>query len=100
MYFAIIANDTYPDETCTSNIFFVKPTLRQLYDKFGDPEDMKGRYYRWSVLVKKITNFQSIDHVSSLQYEEDAWTEDDYITGGDGYLYEEHEQKLTEQEKE
>ena len=100
MYFAIIANDAYTDETYTTDVFFVRPTLNQLYDKFGDPEDMQGRYYKWSILVKKITNFQSIDHVSSLQFSEDAWPDDDYIECGDGYLYEEHEQRLTHKEKE
>ena len=100
MYFAIIAKDLYPEKTYTSDIYYRRPTLKQLYDKFGTPADMKGRYYKWSVLVKKITNFQSIDHVSSLQYEDDAWVADDYVIGGDGYLYEEHEQRLTQKEKE
>ena len=100
MYFAIIANDAYPDETYTTDIFFTKPCLQQLYDKFGDPEDMQGRYYTWSILVKKIDNFKEVRHISSLQYTEDAWPDDDYVTGGDGYLYEEHEKRLTHKEKE
>ena len=100
MYFAIIANDNYPEETYTSNIYFVKPTLTQLYDKFGEPEDSRSSYYKWTILLKKITNFKEVSHVSSIQYSEDGWFADDYVVGGDGYLYEEHKQKLTRKEKE
>ena len=100
MYFAIIANDRYPDETYTTDIFFVKPSLQELYDKFGEPEDMQGRYYSWSILVKKIFNFKEIKHVASIQYTEDAWPSDDYVAGGDGYLYNEHEKRLEQKEQE
>ena len=100
MYFAIIANDNYPEETDTSDIYFVRPALSQLYDKFGDPEDMHNNYYKWSIFVKKITNFKVISHISSLQYSEDGWFSDDYVVGGDGYLHEEHKQRLTRKEKE
>lgn len=100
MYFAIIANDNYPEETYTSDIYYRRPTLSQLYDKFGDPEENKGRYYKWCVQVKKITNFQSIEYISGLEYSEDGWYTDDYVVGGDGYLYEEHKQRLTRKEKE
>ena len=100
MYFVIIANDTYPDETYTSDIYYRQPTLQQIYDKFGDAEEMKGLYYKWSILVKKITNFQSISHVSSLQYEEDGYCDEHYVVGGDGYLKQQHEDRLEEQEQE
>jgi len=100
MYFAIIANDNYPEETYTSDIYYRRPTLSQLYDKFGDPEENKGRYYKWCIQVKKITNFQSIDYIAGLEYSEDGWFSDDYVIGGDGYLHEEHKQKITHQEKE
>ena len=92
MYFAIIANDNYPDETYTSDIYYRRPTLQQLYDKFGDPEEMHSNYYKWSIMVKKITNFKLIEHISSLEYSEDGWREDGYVIGGDGYLHEEHKQ--------
>ena len=95
MYFAIISNDSYPGETDLSDIFFVKPSLRQLYDIFGNPDDMKSRFYTWTILVKQITNLKSIEHVSSLQYSEHGWDDDDYIIDGDGYLYEEHKTNST-----
>ena len=44
MYFAIIANDAYPDETYTSDIYYRRPNLKQLYEKFGVPEEMHQRY--------------------------------------------------------
>ena len=100
MYFAIISNDQYPDETYTSDIYFVKPTLNQLYDNFGDPEDMQQRYYRWCVQVKKITNFKEVHHVAGLFYQEDAWPDDDYVTGGDGYLMDQHQERLTHKHQE
>ena len=100
MYFAIISNDQYPDETYTSDIYFVKPTLPQLYDKFSGPEDMCNSYYKWSISVKKITNFNVISHISSLHYGEDGCFSDDYVVGGDGYLHEEHKQNLTLKENE
>ena len=100
MYFAIIANDRYPDETYTTDIFFVKPRLQELYDKFGEPEEMQSRYYSWSILVKKISNFKEVNHVASIQYTEDAWPDDDYVTGGDGYLYNEHEERLKQKNAE
>lgn len=102
MYFAIISNDHYPEEAYTSDIFFVKPTLTQLYDKFGDPEDMQSRYYRWCVQVKKILNFKEIHHVAGLEYQEDAHHDDDFVVNGDGYLMDQHKERLTHkyQEKE
>ena len=100
MYFAIIANDAYPDETCTSDIYYRRPTLKQLYDKFGDAEDNKGRYYKWSIIIKKITNFQSIGHVATLEFSEDGYHDEDYVVGGDGYLKQQHKQRLTQQQKE
>ena len=100
MYFAIISNDAYPEETYTSDIYFIKPTLGQLYDKFGDPEEMQGRYYKWCVQVKKITNFQSIDYVSGLEYSENGHYDDDYVIGGDGYLMNQHEERLTHKHQE
>ena len=96
MYFAIISNDNYPEETYTSDIYYRRPTLSQLYDKFGDPEENKGRYYKWCIQVKKITNFQSIDYVSGLEYSEDGYHDDDYVVGGDGYLKEQHKERLEE----
>ncbi len=100
MYFAIISNDSYPEETYTTDIFFVRPTLSQLYDKLGDPEDMHGRYYKWCLQVKKITNFKSIDYISGLEYSEDAHPSDDYVMGGDGYLKQQHEDRIEEKEQE
>ena len=100
MYFAIISNDNYPEETYTSDIYYRRPTLAQLYSKFGDPEDMCGRYYKWSIMVNKINNFQSIDFVSDLTFSEDGREDYDYITTGEGYLYEEHKQRLAQQQKE
>ena len=96
MYFAIISNDHYPEETYTSDIYFVRPTLSQLYDKFGDPDDMKGRYYKWCVQVKKITNFKQIHHVSGLEYSEDGHPDDEHVVGGDGYLLVQHKERLEE----
>tara|TARA_B100000674_G_C37841126_1_gene915371 strand:- start:277 stop:597 length:321 start_codon:yes stop_codon:yes gene_type:complete len=100
MYFAIISNDHYPEETYTSDIYFIKPTLGQLYDKFGDPEDMQGRYYKWCVQVKKIENFKEVHHVAGLEYSEDGHYDDDYVIGGDGYLMDQHEERLTHKCKE
>ena len=100
MYFAIIANDAYTDETYTSDIYYRRPTLQQLYDKFGDPEDMNGRYYKWSIIVNKINNFQSIDSVSELSFSEDGREDHDYVTTGNGYLYSQHEERLAQQQKE
>ena len=100
MYFAIIVNDSYTDETCTSDIYYRRPTLKQLYDKFGDAEDNKGRYYKWSIIIKKITNFQSIGHVATLEFSEDGYPDEDYVVGGDGYIHEEHRQRLTQQQQE
>ena len=98
MYFAIIANDAYTDETYTSDIFYRPPTLKQLYDVFGCPDEMKNRYYKWSILIKKISNFKSISHVSSLQYQEDGYPDEGYVVGGDGYLLNEHKELLNEKE--
>ena len=100
MYFAIISNDAYPDETYTSDIYFVKPTLSQLYDKFGDPEDMQGRYYRWCVQVKKIENLKEIHHVAGLEYQEDAHHNDDFVVSGNGYLMDQHQERLTHKQQE
>jgi len=100
MYFAIISNDAYPDETYTSDIYFIKPALSQLYDKFGDPEDMQSRYYRWCVQVKKITNFKEINHVAGLEYQEDAHHDDDFVVSGDGYLMDQHQERLTHKQQE
>ena len=100
MYFAIIANDAYPDETYTSDIYYRRPTLKQLYDKFGDAEDNKGRYYKWSIIIKKITNFQSIAHVATLDFSDDGYPDEDYVVGGDGYIHEEHKQKITQKDQE
>jgi hypothetical protein len=100
MYFAIIANDAYPDETYTSDIYYRRPNLNQLYEKFGVPEENKGRYYKWCVQVKKITNFQSIDHVAGLEFSEDGYPDEGYVVGGDGYLHDEHKQRLTQQQQE
>ena len=94
MYFAVIANDAYPDETYTSDIYYRPPNLRQLYAKFGDPEEMHQRYYKWCILIKKITNFQSIDHVAGLEFSEDGYPDEDYVVGGDGYLLNEHKELL------
>ena len=99
MYFAIISNDHYPEETYTSDIFFTIPMLNQIYDKFGEPEEMQGRYYKWCVQVKKINNFKEIHHVSSLEYSEDGYHDDDYVIGGDGYLIEQHKTRLSEWQK-
>ena len=100
MYFAIIANDAYPDETYTSDIYYRRPNLKQLYEKFGDAEEMKGRYYKWSIIIKKITNFQSIDHVAGLDFSEDGYPDENYVVGGDGYIHEEHKQKITQKDQE
>ena len=97
MYFAIIANDNYPEETYTSDIYYRRPTLKQLYDKFGDPGDMVGCYYKWSIIIKKISNFRDIDHVAALEYSEDGYLADDYVIGGDGYICEEHKQRLADE---
>ena len=99
MYFAIISNDHYPEETYTTDIYFVRPSLSQLYDKFGDPDDMKGRYYKWCVQVKKITNFKEVHHVSSLEYSEDGWADDEHVIGGNGYLLDQHKERLEEWQK-
>ena len=96
MYFAIISNDHYPEETYTTDIYFVRPTLSQLYDNFGEPEEMKGRYYKWCIQVKKISNFKSIYHESGLEYSEDGHYDDDYVVGGDGYLSDQHKERLDE----
>ena len=98
MYFAIIANDAYPDETYTSDIYYRRPNLKQLYEKFGVPEENKGRYYKWCVQVKKITNFQSIVHVAGLEFSEDGYPDEGYVIGGDGYLMNEHKELLNEKE--
>ena len=98
MYFAIISNDNYPEETYTTDIYYRPPTLQQLYDKFGYPEENKGRYYKWYVGVKKITNFQSIDHVAGLEFSEDGYPDKGYVVGGDGYLLNEHKELLNEKE--
>ena len=100
MYFAIISNDNYPEETYTTDIYYRRPTLSQLYDRLGNPEENYGRYYKWCLQVKKITNFQSIDYISGLEYSEDGYPDDDYVIGGDGYLHEEHKQRLTQQQQE
>ena len=100
MYFAIISNDAYPEETYTTDIFFVKPTLDQLYDKFGNAEENQGRYYKWCIQVKKITNFQSIDYVSGLEYSENGYHDEDYVVNGDGYLMDQHEERLTHKQQE
>ena len=100
MYFAIISNDAYPDETYTSDIYFVKPTLSQLYNNFGDPEDMQGRYYKWCVQVKKITNFKEIHHISGLEYSEEYYRDEDYVVNGDGYLMDQHKERLTHKHQE
>ena len=98
MYFAIIANDAYPDETYTSDIYYRRPNLKQLYEKFGVPEEMHQRYYKWCILVKKITNFKSIDHVAGLEFSEDGYPDEGYVVGGDGYLLNEHKELLNEKE--
>ena len=100
MYFAIISNDNYPEETYTTDIYYRRPTLSQLYDRLGDPEENYGRYYKWCLQVKKIINFQSIIYISGLEYSEDGYHDDDYVVGGDGYLQEEHKQRLTHKQQE
>ena len=60
---------------------------------------MQGRYYKWYIQVKKIVNFKEVCHVSGLAYSEDSYY-DDYITGGEGYLMEQHAERLTHKEKE
>jgi len=98
MYFAIISNDNYPEETYTTDIYYRRPTLSQLYDKFGPPEENQGRYYKWCIQVKKITNFQSIDYISGLAYSEDGYPDEGYVVDGDGYLLNEHNKLLKEKE--
>ena len=100
MYFAIISNDHYPEETYTTDIYYRRPTLSQLYDKFGDPAENQGRYYKWCLQVKKITNFQSIDYISGLEYSEDGYRDDDYVVNGDGYLMDQHKERLTHEQQE
>ena len=100
MYFAIISNDAYPEETYTTDIYYRRPTLSQLYDKLGDPEENQGRYYKWCLQVKKITNFQTIHYVSGLEYSEDGYYDDEYVVGGDGYLLTLHGERLTRKKKE
>jgi len=95
MYFAIISNDRHPEESHTSNIYFFKPKLEQLYTHFGEPEDMLGLYHNWCVQVQQITNLQKIEHVSSLEFSENGYPDEDYIIGGEGYLYDEHQEKHT-----
>jgi hypothetical protein len=60
---------------------------------------MHQRYYKWCILVKKITNFQSIDHVASLEYSDDGYPDAGYMVGGDGYLINEHKVLLDEKEQ-
>lgn len=94
MYFGIISNDCYPEEAHTSNIYFFKPSLKQLYDHFGEPEDMLGLYHNWCVQVQQITNLQKIDNISRIEFSENGYSDEDYIIGGEGYLYDEHQGNL------
>mgnify|MGYP003657756582 CR=1 FL=1 len=59
---------------------------------------MHQRYYKWCILIKKITNFQSIDHVAGLEFSGYDYPDEDYVVGGDGYLLNEHKELLNEKE--
>jgi len=90
MYFVIISNSSYPDETHTSDIFFKKPSLIDIYDEIGDPMYLVGLYHKWSIKLAKIENFKKIVFISDLNYNEGEAEEEDHLESGGGYLYEEH----------
>ena len=54
----------------------------------------KGNKASYKLALDKITNLQKIEHVSSLEFSENGYPDEDYIIGGEGYLYDEHQEKM------
>ena len=98
MYFAIISNSSYPDETYTTNIYFKKPSLIEVYDEIGDPIYLASLYQKWTIKLMKIENFKSIISISDLNFDESESEEEDHLESGGGYLYEEHLWRIEKRE--
>ena len=93
MYLVVEQNFDYPDEFNMSDVFFTRPSRKDIENHFKQTVvDLMAAYYQFQYVVYQIKGLKETIYVSNVLFNDELVDQNPrYLAGGCGYLYEEYE---------